>query len=278
MSSESAGPGAVAQNIRQIPIDRIRPGPQQARRHFDADALAELAASIAESGVIQPVVLRSSADGYELLAGERRWRASQLARQEFIPALIRDDLSNDEARVLGLVENLQRESLTITETAEGLHTLGERFGLTHDGIAARIGKSRVYVTNYLRILKLDQRVRRLLDEGRLSLGHAKILAGLPPHLHIALAQEAVRLRLSVRALERRCARARDADTAGAPAAADADADLRVLEDALADLVGNPVCVLFDKASGKGSLRIDFGDLAQLQGILERLGYRPDGHR
>lgn len=268
-------PDAASFAVKLVPIDLIHPGSQQARRRFDQAALAELAASIVESGVVQPVVLRSRSQGYELLAGERRWRASQLAKQDYIPALIRDDLSDAEANVLGLIENLQRESLTPTEAAEGLRTLSVNCALTHDQIADKIGKSRVYVTNYLRILKLEAAVRGLLDEGQLSIGHAKVLAGVSPMRQAALAQEVVRRSLSVRALERRCADGQDTARAKAEGRAAEEADLHLLEQSLTDLVGNRVSIKFDKGSGKGALHIDFGDLQQLQGILSRLGYTGD---
>src|SRR5687768_3286925 len=119
----------LASSIRQIPVDLIRPGTFQARRYFDPKALEELAGSIRDSGVVSPVVLRSKAPGYELLAGERRWRAAQLAGLHEIPAIVRDDLSDSEALVVGLIENLQRESLTPIETAAGLRQLGDMFGL-----------------------------------------------------------------------------------------------------------------------------------------------------
>src|SRR5579872_3251176 len=140
--------------VLSIPVDRIRPGSTQTRRRFDPEALAELAESIRESGVVQPVVLRSVGRGYELLAGERRWRAAQQAGLHEIPALVRDDLSDSEAFVLGLIENLQRESLSPIETADGLRRLSETFGLRHEDVGTRIGKSRSYVTNHLRLLAL----------------------------------------------------------------------------------------------------------------------------
>src|SRR5699024_7765653 len=131
-------------------LDLVSPGSYQARRQFAEAALEELAASIAQSGVIQPVVVRGSRQsGYTLLAGERRWRAAARAGVHELPAIIRNDLSDDEAAILGLIENLQRESLSVTDTARGLHSLCSSHGLTHDAVATRIGKSRAYVTNYL---------------------------------------------------------------------------------------------------------------------------------
>ncbi|MGH8456937.1 MAG: ParB/RepB/Spo0J family partition protein, partial [Stenotrophobium sp.] len=158
--------------IKEVPIDLIRPGAQQARRYFNAEALTELAESIRESGVVQPIVLRTQVWGYELLAGERRWRAAQQAGLHDIPAVIRDDLSDTEAFVVGLIENLQRESLSPIETAAGLKRLAEVFALTHEQVGARIGKSREYVTNYLRLVNLAPPVQTLVNEGHILLGHA----------------------------------------------------------------------------------------------------------
>src|SRR6266850_867453 len=154
-----------AATIRQVPVDLIWPGTFQARRYFDPRALQELAESIRESGVVSPVVVRSKAPGYELLAGERRWRAAQVAGLHEIPAIVRDDLSEAESLVVGLIENLQRESLTPVETAAGLKQLGDVFGLTHEQVGARVGKSREYVTNYLRLLNLVPPVQSLVNEG-----------------------------------------------------------------------------------------------------------------
>jgi len=229
--------------IRQIPVDLIRPGSFQARRYFDPHALQDLAQSIRESGVVSPVVLRSKPPGYELLAGERRWRAAQLAGLHEVPAIVRDDLDDNEALVLGLIENLQRESLAPIETAAGLKQLGEMFALTHEQIGERIGKSREYVTNYLRLLNLAPPVQALVNEGHLSLGHAKVLAGLAGEQQRHWAALAVDQELSVRALERR----------------------------LSDHLGYPVEVSAEK-SGKGELRVRFHSLDELDGILARLGF------
>jgi ParB family transcriptional regulator, chromosome partitioning protein len=197
-----------ASSLRAVPLDLIRPGPQQARRHFDAERLAELAESLRHSGVVQPVVLRSRGDGgYELLAGERRWRAAQVAGLDSIPALIRDDLPDDEAFVVGLIENLQRESLSPMETAQGLKRLCELHQLTHEAIGHRIGKSREYVSNFLRLLNLAPAVQRALDLGELSLGHAKILAGLQAADQLSRLSEIRRDGLTVRSpapAPRRC--------------------------------------------------------------------------
>lgn len=254
--------------VREIPIDLIRPGSQQARRHFDPAALEELAASIRESGVVQPIVLRTRVWGYELLAGERRWRAAQQAGLHEIPAIIRDDLSDAEAFVVGLVENLQRESLTPMETAAGLKRLGELFSLTHGEIGARVGKSREYVTNYLRLLHLVPDVGALVNEGHILLGHAKVLAGVPVDEQLRWADEIVRHKLSVRALEQRIAAARDRLVVFRPAK---PGDWQRLERELSDHLACPVAVAADK-SGKGELRVKFHSLDELDGVLAKIGY------
>ncbi|SEQ91311.1 chromosome partitioning protein, ParB family [Solimonas aquatica] len=257
-----------AHEIREIGVDLIRPGSQQARRHFDPGALQELAQSIRESGVVQPVVLRTRVWGYELLAGERRWRAAQLAGVHEIPAVIRDDLSDAEAFVLGLIENLQRESLSPMETAAGLKRLGELFSLTHAEIGARVGKSREYVTNYLRLLNLAPEVATLVNEGHIMLGHAKVLAGVALVEQVRWADEIIRHKLTVRELERRLAASREQKMVFRPAK---PSDWQRLEQELSDHLACPVLVTADK-SGKGELKVKFHSLDELDGVLARIGY------
>jgi ParB family chromosome partitioning protein len=264
---------AAPDSVRLIPIDLIRPGSQQARRRFDPDSLNELAASIRESGVVQPIVLRTRVWGFELLAGERRWRAAQIAGLHDIPALIRDDLSDTEAFVLGLVENLQRESLSPMETAAGIKRLGDLFVLTHEQIGRRIGKSREYVSNYLRLLHLTPEVAVLVNEGHLHLGHAKVIAGLPLREQVAVADEVIRLKLTVRALEKRVAQRRNERLAAQLVFKPAKpGDWSALERDLSDHLGYPVSVSADRG-GEGELRVRFHSLDELDGLLERIGYR-----
>ncbi len=257
-------------SVRQIPLDLIRPGGTQARRRFAPDALHELAESIRESGVVLPVVLRSlgraPTQHYELLAGERRWRAAQLAGLHEIPALIRNDLTDAEAQVLGLIENLQRESLSPMETADGLRRLGEAQALTHEAIGARIGKSRAYVTNFLRLLALASGVQQMIDDGRLSIGHGKVLAGVPATQQLQWANAVVRERLTVRALERRIA----AKTTGTSRRNRPD-DWQQLAGRLSDHLGYP-SEFRPGANGAGELRVRFHSLDELDGLLARIGY------
>lgn len=254
--------------IRQVPIDLIRPGSFQARRYFDPGALQELAGSIRESGVVSPVVLRSRGKSFELLAGERRWRAAQLAGLHEIPAIVRDDLSDAEALVVGLIENLQRESLTPMETAAGLRQLAELFALTHEQMGDRIGKSREYVTNHLRLLNLVPPVQALVNEGHLSMGHAKVLAGLPLDQQNHWAALVADQRLTVRALERRVSgRGAQRSLPLKPKAS----DWQALERRLSDHLGYPVTVSAERG-GKGELKVRFHSLDELDGILARIGY------
>lgn len=256
------------EQIRNLPIDLITPGSTQARRHFDQAALDDLAASIRESGVIQPVVVRTRIGGYELLAGERRWRASQIAGLHEIPSIIRDDLTEGEALVLGLIENLQRESLPPVDAAGGMQRLGETLELSHADIGLRIGKSREYVTNFLRLLSLTRVVADLVNEGVLSVAHGKLIAGVPEHEQVPLAHEVIRDRISVRALERRLA-AKKKPTRVARGKSN---DLKRLEQDLSDLMGYPV-VIVDDGDGRGHLKVSYNTLDELEGVMERMGYR-----
>jgi ParB family chromosome partitioning protein len=252
--------------IRRIDIDQIRPGRHQMRRHFDPEAIAGLAESIRQSGVIQPVVVRAHESGYELLAGERRWRAAQQAGLHSVPAVVRNDVSDDEALILGLVENLQRESLNAMETAQGLKVLSDQMQLTHEQAAQRIGKSRVYVTNFLRLLNLCPQVQQLLDQGQLSMGHARALAGIHKAQQQRWAKDCIHGQWSVRQLELRLRKPR-APSAKVGAQSDWERLRKALEDHL-----NTKVNLEGNASGKGSLSLHFHNFDELDGLLERLGF------
>lgn len=258
-------------SIQRVAVDLIKPGAYQARRRFNPEALAELASSIAESGLVQPVVLRSLSQGYELLAGERRWRAAQLAGVHEVPAIIRDDLDDREAYVLGLIENLQRESLSPMETARGLSMLAATFDLTHESVSNRIGKSRAYVSNFFRLLNLDQRVQDWVDEGKLSLGHAKVIAGVDFSRQVALAAETIQRGWSVRALEQQCRGTRKRSKPRRTCSS----DLLALEQGLAGHLGNAVSIDYDSKRRRGELRIGFHGLDEFDGLLQRLGYHQD---
>ncbi len=256
--------------ITRLPVDLLRPGRAQMRRVFDSEALDGLAASIKSAGLIQPICVRSLPDGgYEILAGERRWRAAQRAGIHEIPALIRDDIDDREAVVLGLIENLQRESLTPMETAHGLRELAAQLDLTHERAAERIGKSRVYVTNFLRLLNLTERVQALVNDMRLSMGHARAIAGLEASEQENWAVQTIRSNWSVRTLEQKLRQ-----RGQVPQRPAADAEWARLAERLTELLGNQVQLKGDDA-GRGEMRVSFHSYDELDGLLDRLGYRED---
>lgn len=259
-------PAADTLRIRDVGIDQIRPGRAQMRREFEPTAIEGLAESIRQSGVIQPVVLRPRGEFYELLAGERRWRAAQRAGLHEIPAVIRPDIDDDEAVVLGLVENLQRESLTPMETAQGLKILAQQLELTHGEAAERIGKSRVYVTNFLRLLNLAPTVQQIVNENRLSMGHARALAALKPREQERWAKRCADAGWSVRTLE-----ARLRAPAAPRAFSESADDWKRLEKALQEHLGNTVA-LRGEANGRGTLQVQFHSFDELDGLLERMGF------
>lgn len=276
-------PGRVsppyAETLHQLDIDLLRPGRYQPRQDFAQASLQELADSICAEGVLQPIVVRpllsTLPQRYEIIVGERRWRAAQLAGLASIPALVRD-VDDRTALAQALVENLQREDLNPVEQARGLQRLVQEFGLTHQEIAVRLGRSRDAVTHLLRILKLDDGVLRQIERGELSLGHAKLLAGQPPSWQRFLARETVREGLSVRALEKRVrALERPAESKNDTPPSTRDADVSRLESRVTELVGAQTRVDFESSTGDGRITFSFHTLDELQGLLERLGYVED---
>jgi ParB family chromosome partitioning protein len=262
-------------SVCEVEIARIRPNPAQPRQHFDEDSLAELADSIRQHGVLQPILLRPVEDGYELIAGERRWRAAQRARLHAIPALVRehDDSSSAE---LALIENVQRQDLNAIEEAEGYRALITRFAHTQDNVAKLVGKSRSHVTNLLRLLDLPEAVRLMLLRGDISMGHARAVAtASDPE---ALASEIAAKGLSVRQAEALAKRERPgagADIARASArnaAKAVDADLEVLERQLSDMLGLRVQV--KHAGAGGTVSLSYSSLDQLDMICQRLSGEP----
>jgi ParB family transcriptional regulator, chromosome partitioning protein len=201
-SDVKAEPNNAPNGATRIPVNAIHKSPWQPRRHFEPAALADLVASIREHGVLQPVLVRKIGDGYQLMAGERRFRAAQEAELADIPALVME-ADDQKAVEITLIENLQREDLDPIEEAEGYHSLADQFHLTQDDIATRVGKSRAAIANALRLLSLPDSVRSMISNGNLSVGHAKVLLGLTiPEEQELLAARVAKESLSVRALER----------------------------------------------------------------------------
>ncbi len=195
-------PETPASPFRLLDVDQIRPNSMQPRVLFDDAKLEELAASIREKGLLQPVVVRPVDDGYELIAGERRWRASQRAGLERIPALVKD-VSDPESLQLALIENVQRDDLSPIEEAQAYRLMVEQFGMTQEAVATSVGRSRASVANTLRLLQLPKAIQAMVSSGELSMGHARALLPLSPAQQNALAREIVRQGLSVRQTERR---------------------------------------------------------------------------
>jgi ParB family chromosome partitioning protein len=263
------------ERVQRVPLDRIRPCPLQPRKDFSAEALRELADSIREQGIVQPLIVRERGGYFELIAGERRWRAAQLLQLPEVPVIARE--ADDRVVLeLALIENLQRENLNAIEEAHGYEQLAGQFQLTQEEIALKVGKSRAAVANAVRLLKLPQTVQNYVREGRLSVGHAKVILGITDEKKQTLAAErAIKEGLNVRQTEGLVAKlqARDAhkssvrpETVAAPGS---DPHVASLEDRLREKFGTKVQLRY--AQGKGAVEISFFSDAELERILQILG-------
>ena len=266
---------SAATGVREIEVGMIRPNPAQPRKYFDEQAIDELAASIEERGVLQPILLRETAEGYEIVAGERRWRAAQRARLHRIPAVVRD--ADDEATAeIALIENIQREDLNAIEEAEGYRHLMSGYRHTQDGVAKLVGKSRSHVANLLRLLELPADVQQMLVRGDISMGHARAVLTAPDPLD--LAREIAKDGLSVRQAEQLAKKVKPgagqdiARASARNAARPVDADLAALERQLGDLLGLKVKVAHGK--GGGTVALHYSSLDQLDLICQRLSGEP----
>jgi ParB family chromosome partitioning protein len=272
----TAATADTANGLASLPVSRIAPHPDQPRRHFDEDKLAELAASIAARGVIQPVIVRPMAGGkYQLVAGERRWRAAQKARLHEIPALIRD-LEERDVMALALIENVQREDLNPVEEARAYQRLSEDEGLTQAEIARIVEKSRSHVANLMRLLGLPESVLDHVEQGRLTMGHARALIGHDAAESIA--REAVAKGLSVRDVEKAARKSAAGEGAGNATAAPStsrrdgavDADIEAVQRHLEDLLGLSVKITPDAKDNTGTVAIRYRTLDQLDLVCQRL--------
>ena len=252
---------------RSLPVGQIQPGKYQPRTHMDAASLEELAASIRAQGLMQPILVRPLGEElYEIIAGERRWRAAQMAGMSELSALIRE-IPDEAALAMALIENIQRENLNPLEEAQGLQRLIDEFAMTHQQAADAVGRSRPAASNLLRLLQLAPPVQELLMRGEIDMGHARALLPLSGALQVQLAQRVVQKGLSVREAERLVQYALRPPKEAEPVRPDRDV-LR-LQDELADLLGAQVAIRANKR-GAGKVLIEFGDLDQLEGILQRL--------
>jgi ParB family transcriptional regulator, chromosome partitioning protein len=267
-----AAPESSSQDERlaQLPVETLRPGKYQPRTRMDEASLADLAESIRARGVIQPVVVRPVGEGrYELLAGERRWRAARIAGLERIPAIIRE-VPDDVALGIGLIENIQREDLNPIEEAAGIKRLIDEFRLTHEEAARAVGRSRAGVTNLLRLLDLAPAAQAFVQDGRIDMGHARALLGVSKAKQVELAHRMAELGISVREAERLVQQASSAPRARQAGSAQAlDPDTRRLQEELSEALG-AVVHLKPRAAGRGSIVVDYGSLDELEGLLARL--------
>lgn len=264
---DGPGPAAsAASRTNEIPLSAIRPNPRQPRTTFNEAALAELTASVAEFGVLVPILVRRAASGYELIAGERRWRAAMAARLATIPAVVRDS-SDTESLEVAIIENLQRENLNALEEAAGFAQLLEEHSYTHERLAERLGRSRPVITNALRLLALPDAIKAHVRSGALSAGHARALVGVEPRVARTLAERAIAAGLSVRALERLAAQQGKQATQGRRERTGSPDD-RAFEERLRKRFGTHAVLVRGRNGGKIELR--FTDETDLQRIADLL--------
>ncbi|MEO5343554.1 MAG: ParB/RepB/Spo0J family partition protein [Gammaproteobacteria bacterium SHHR-1] len=271
-SQEEQAPASAQAGLSELPVDLIDRGRYQPRRDFDEEGLQELANSITAQGVVQPVVVRPVEGGrYELIAGERRWRASQLAGKSQIPVVIRE-VDDQAAMAMGLIENIQRQDLNAVEEAGALHRLLNEFGLTHQQVADAVGKSRSAVSNLLRLLELSEEVKGLIEGHQLEMGHARALLPLSPQMQTQAAQEVVSKGLSVRQTEelsRSLQQNQPQPEAPPKTQQKSDPDVERLITRLSEKLGAQVKLQQGRA-GKGRLVISYNSLEELDGILDHI--------
>lgn len=258
-----------SETVTLVDVETIQRGTWQPRTEFDADALQELADSIAAQGLIQPILLRSRVGGYELIAGERRWRAAQMAGLEQIPAIIRD-MDDHTAAAVTLIENIQREDLNPLEEARALQRLQSEFNMTHQQVAEAVGRSRASVSNLLRLLDLDHRVADMLAAGKIEMGHARALLSLDQDNQHVIAMRVYVEGLSVRATEALVRQQNDSGNTTKPLVKPRpSAHVKALETRLSEQLGAPVSITHGE-SGKGNLKVSYNSLDELDGILAHI--------
>jgi len=273
ITAEESG-GTLDGTLKKLPVELLQRGKYQPRRDMDQAALEELAESIRNQGIIQPVIVRPiENDRYEIIAGERRWRASQLAGLDKIPAVIRE-VPDETAIALALIENIQREDLNPMEEAFALKRLQEEFELTQKEVAEAVGKSRTAVTNSLRLLNLCDEVKTMLEHGDLEMGHARCLLSLEPEKQRQVARAIVAKSLSVRQAEALSKKAQTEEISTSILEQEDDKDIRNLQEQLGEKVGVPVQIQHGK-NGSGKLVFKYNNLDELDGILAHLNFQPN---
>lgn len=266
MTSQEVATDSNAGGILYIDINDIKPNVNQPRKAFDEEKLEDLAASIKEHGLIQPVVLRSVGTGYEIVAGERRWRAARKAGVKEIPCIVRE-LSDEENMLLAIIENMQREDLNPIEEAEGINQMIDTYGLTQDDVSRSVGKSRPYITNCLRLLKLPEDIQRFVADGQLSAGHARaIVSAGSKEKQIALAQRAVKEGLSVRQIEKLAKESKNSKKPAKPR--EKNADVKRVERDLKEALGTRVTL--NQKGKKGKIEIEYYSKDELERLIDLL--------
>lgn len=259
------------EELKYVPVELIQRGKYQPRRDMHPEALEELSESIKAQGVMQPIVIRPiSETHYEIIAGERRWRATQIAGLDKIPAVIRD-VPDEAAIAMALIENIQREDLNPIEEAMALKRLQDEFELTHQEVAQAVGKSRTAVTNLLRLMTLDGEVKKLLEYGDIEMGHARAVLSLEPLKQREVAQQVVGKGLSVRQTEALVRRLLEIKQQIKPQTVN-NPDLKKLEEGLSEKIGVPVMIQHS-AKGKGKLTLSYDSLDELDGILAHMNFK-----
>ncbi len=267
--NQQASASDDAASLRDLPVDRIQPGRYQPRSTMDADKLKELSDSIRSQGVVQPVIVRPLDEGYELIAGERRWRAAQMAGLRDIPAVIRQ-VSDEMTVAMALIENIQREDLNPLEESVALKRLIDEFSMTHQQAAEAVGRSRASVSNLLRLQDLPASVQQLLETRDIDMGHARALLALPGDKQLAAARKVVQLGLSVRSTEQLVrTMLSDGNKASTSKKTNKDPNIARLEQELSELIGAAVSIQ-QQSKGKGELRIRYNSLDELEGVLEHI--------
>lgn len=256
--------------LKQLPVEKITKGKYQPRLSIDPDALQELAESIKAQGLVQPVIVRRlNAGNYELIAGERRWRASQIAGLHTIPAIVRD-IPDQAAAAMSLIENIQREDLNALEEAIAMNRLISDFGLTHQQTAESVGRSRTAVTNLLRLLDLEEATKVLLDTRKIDMGHARALLALSGTLQVETAHKVAKIQMSVRETEKLVKKLLSIDeNAQKKAPVKKALEVQKLEESLSQTLGANVDIQYN-TKGKGKLVIEYNNLDELDGILEHI--------
>ena len=261
-------PASASEGLKTLPVNQLQPGKYQPRTHMDQASLESLASSIREQGVMQPIIVRElGANRYEIIAGERRWRASQLAGLIEVPVIVRE-IPDEAALAMALIENIQRENLNPIEEANGIKRLIDEFSMTHELAAKAVGRSRSAVTNLLRLQQLHTVVQEMLMQSKLDMGHARALLSLDGAKQIAAAEQIVQNQLSVRAAEQLVKKLSSNAVASKPKAS-VDRDVLRLQDSLSEALGAGVSIETSK-NGAGVLKIRYANLDQLDSIIAKL--------